>query len=455
MKKILLALALWLIPLAAFAQCNGVFPANTLCGNLTGSPAPPSAFTASGTVAGPGSSVIGHFATWANTTGTLLADFNLYAASNAWSGPNNFTSTFQINGNTITWPATAGTVPFLGTNNVWTGANTFAAGGVGLITAQSLATSAIGFTEPINLGLTASSNGTALTLNLVSSNGSVPSPTNPIIVPFRSPTITTGTTSVVTIATATSLTIPSGATLGTTNSIAFRIWTFLGLNAGTPELVVATCSNTSSIFPCAAWEYTTKTTSTISASATTAGVPFAAAAVSNDSLRIIGFCDFASGLTSAGVYASSCSTLQPFGPGIKKPGDLIQVINPNLLGITSTTFTNSQVSTNVAASITPSSGPNLIKFYAMFSAGSQTAGDGVAAQIFRGTTALSILYKISTPTTIVGGGCISQTIIGYDAPSAITSTTYVVKGENQGAGTGAIPCQTSDGAVEILEEIQG
>ncbi len=36
MKKLLLALALWLSPFAAFAQCTGVFPANTLCGSVPG-----------------------------------------------------------------------------------------------------------------------------------------------------------------------------------------------------------------------------------------------------------------------------------------------------------------------------------------------------------------------------------------------------------------------------------
>jgi hypothetical protein len=72
MKKILLALAL-LIPGPAWAQCTGVFPPNTLCGNLSGSPAPPSAFTAS-TVAGPGSTTVGDVAIWNNTTGSLLKD---------------------------------------------------------------------------------------------------------------------------------------------------------------------------------------------------------------------------------------------------------------------------------------------------------------------------------------------------------------------------------------------
>jgi hypothetical protein len=37
MKRFLLALALLLIPSMAFAQCNGVFPNNTICGNVTGS----------------------------------------------------------------------------------------------------------------------------------------------------------------------------------------------------------------------------------------------------------------------------------------------------------------------------------------------------------------------------------------------------------------------------------
>lgn len=40
MKKILLALALLLVPTVASAQCNGVFANNTFCGNVSGSQAP-------------------------------------------------------------------------------------------------------------------------------------------------------------------------------------------------------------------------------------------------------------------------------------------------------------------------------------------------------------------------------------------------------------------------------
>lgn len=49
MKRILLTLALFLLPSTGWAQCNGVFPNNTVCGNITGNnntprPTNPSAF---------------------------------------------------------------------------------------------------------------------------------------------------------------------------------------------------------------------------------------------------------------------------------------------------------------------------------------------------------------------------------------------------------------------------
>jgi hypothetical protein len=83
-----LGLFLWSAP--AQAQCTGVFPAKTLCGNLGATAAPPKPFSASGTVIGPSSSVVGHFATWANTTGTQLADFDLFGTANSWSGTQTF-----------------------------------------------------------------------------------------------------------------------------------------------------------------------------------------------------------------------------------------------------------------------------------------------------------------------------------------------------------------------------
>lgn len=74
MKKLLLALALFLIPAAASAQCNGIFNSGTICGVAASeSPRPPHQITGS-SVTGPGTTVIGDIAIWADTHGSQLSD---------------------------------------------------------------------------------------------------------------------------------------------------------------------------------------------------------------------------------------------------------------------------------------------------------------------------------------------------------------------------------------------
>lgn len=92
MKKLLLVLALLLAPTGAWAQCTGVFPANTLCGNLGATPAPPAAFNAGGTVIGPSSTSLNTVATWGNTSGTSLSNLaipngNLMANASGHTAP--------------------------------------------------------------------------------------------------------------------------------------------------------------------------------------------------------------------------------------------------------------------------------------------------------------------------------------------------------------------------------
>lgn len=142
--RLLLGASLMLGPSAAFAQCTGVFPPNTLCGNLSGSPAPPSAFAAS-SVVGPGSSTLNGLPLWANTLGTQLKDGagQTITGNYTWGGTQtfsataNFTSVFQIGGVTVTLPVT---VPNGGTGlatltahapQIGNGTGTVTQGGVG------------------------------------------------------------------------------------------------------------------------------------------------------------------------------------------------------------------------------------------------------------------------------------------------------------------------------------
>lgn len=84
MKKLLLALALLLAPSLAWAQCNGVFQANQVCGSVAGGVAGPTAIIGfPGVVGGPPTSTIGDLAVWNNVTGTLLEDQSLSAVLSA------------------------------------------------------------------------------------------------------------------------------------------------------------------------------------------------------------------------------------------------------------------------------------------------------------------------------------------------------------------------------------
>ena len=130
MKHILLTAALCLAPSLAAAQCNGIFPPSTVCGNFTGTPAPPSAqaISTGGSVTGPGFSIVNDFALWDNTTGTLLKDAG-YGTG-----------------------AAGHTIPFLDGTNTWGATQTFAA-----INATSIGTTSPGigtFTSVIINGAT-------------------------------------------------------------------------------------------------------------------------------------------------------------------------------------------------------------------------------------------------------------------------------------------------------------
>ena len=309
-----------------------------------------------------------------------------------------------------------------------------------------------GFDVPVNLGLTASASGSALTINVVGANGSAPSATNPVSVPFRSTTLATGTPNWTAITSALSIIVPSAATLGTSNSVPFRVWIFLAYNGGTPEMGVAICSVSTTIYPCTAWEFTRTTTTTISGFATSAGTLYATTGVSNDAVRIIGYCEYASGLATAGSWASACTTFQVLGPGINKPGNSVQIVSPVFGTLTAVTFTTSPTSTNITAAIVPTSPVNLVKYYASTSITNSNTASSANAQMYRGSTAIGALLKTSPGGS--GSFGASLTLVGIDAPQATSSQTYVVKGVAP-TNTGSIPAVNTDSATEILEEIMG
>lgn len=278
-----------------------------------------------------------------------------------------------------------------------------------------------GYDMPINFGLSALASGNALTITLTQANGAAPSSSNPVIVPFRSTVGTNGTINFATISATQSITIPNGATLGTSNNVPFRVWIFEDYNGGTPELGVATCSSATTIFPCASWESTLPTSTTIGGSSNTGGVLYATAGVAADAVRIVGYCDFASGLATAGAWASACTTLQVFGPGVSRPGGTVQE-----LGSVSASALTSQ-------SITPSSTVNLIEFAASANCAAPASGTPVIFTFKRASTTL-VTQNLGGAGTVSLYGVASTNIL--DQPQTTSSTSYSI-GSNGGC-TGTI-----------------
>lgn len=325
----------------------------------------------------------------------------------------------------------------------WTAGVGFSCGTVSVTT---------GFDMPVNLGLSASASGNALTITLTQASGSAPTSTNPVLVPFRSTTATAGTVTWTTISATQSIVVPAGATLGTSSSnVPFRIWIFEEYNGGAPELVVATCSNPTTIFPCASWEHSLPTTTTIGGASNSGGVPYATTGVAADAVRIIGYCSFASGLTTAGTWASSCTTLQVFGPGIKKPGDTVQRAIGQNLGPTSNSTTTEAV-TAVTATITPTSTVNLIGINANAVLTNNTNSIASSSRVRRTNATGTIVGNQKTVTTTATGVATSGVSWSLlDAPATVSAQVYVLTLVSNSGGAAAT---LSVGDIDI-QEIMG
>jgi hypothetical protein len=317
----------------------------------------------------------------------------------------------------------------------------------------SISTSAppFGFDMPVNLGFTASVGASALTINVRTAAGNAPSATDPVLIPFRSTTLATGTVSWAAITGALSIVVPSAATLGTTNNVPFRIWIFATYNAGVPQLGVALCSvqaTTVILHPCSSWEYSRKTTIGIDGFSTSSGVLYATAAVSNDAVRLIGYAEYSAGLATAGSYASTPTTLQVMGPNIPRPGSSIQTVTDSTTTPgTTTSGTYVALTSGQSVAITPTSTVNPVIVTSVSTIGLSTAANGFVRTVRGGSTVVGNETRFDSSGTDV----VPSTMMAYDNPQSTSAQTYSFQGLTN-AGTLSYP---SAGTIVILNEIMG
>ena len=268
-----------------------------------------------------------------------------------------------------------------------------------------------GDNAPLNLQINASVAASALTIALKDRNGNDPSASSPVIF-----VASNGGNSVPrAITTPLSLTVPSGATLGTTNGQANRIWIGLFDNAGTPVLGVYNSLNAAALGVLCWDETTAPNTTGISAGATSSQTWYTSGALTAKPFRIIGYVE--STQATAGTWTTTPSKVQLYGPGQKKPGDIVQQFNTTSPGLNPTSAANlvdlviatiftyigttAQIVNTTRSAVTIGS--------ATFQ-GSQNAVNGISTAIIVGSDLPNTTGGVSYTTAVTsGGGSVTST----------------------------------------------
>ena len=169
-----------------------------------------------------------------------------------------------------------------------------------------------------NLSIAATVGSKALTVAVKGEDGNNCSASNVHTIGFRSATLTDGKPVPRTLQAASSIVLPSGATLGFAANGAGRIYVWEIDNAGTVEPAL---SRTADIFP----ESNLVSTTAIGADSDSASVMYSTTARTNVACRCIGYIEITTGATP-GEWDNAPTKIQIMGPGVKRTGDVVQEV---------------------------------------------------------------------------------------------------------------------------------
>lgn len=285
--------------------------------------------------------------------------------------------------------------------------------------------------------------GNAVTFAIKTLAGADPSAADPVTVIFRNATAATGDYVKRLITAALSLTVTSGSTLGAANATPFKVWLLLIDNAGTVLLGAVNSLSGTSIMALRESMLISTTAEGGAGAADSAQVVYASSAVSSKAFRFAGFAEYGSGLTTAGTWAASPTKLQIDGPGVAKPGEVVQVQRNDTGAVaTGTTAipyddTIPQITEGdqyMTQAITPMSAANLLAIVLLARISNSNANQGLAAALFQDATANAL--KANEAQQATGTGQLEIGINHKMLAATASSTTFRLRaGGNTGATT--------------------
>ena len=252
----------------------------------------------------------------------------------------------------------------------------------------------------VNGTIVASVSSNALTISIKTLAGNDPSFRDPVFVGVRDSTVSDGDFVPRALSSALSLTIPSGKAFSTNDEL-FRLWWSVFDTGSGLKLAVSRQHDEGYLIPLD--ETGIASASDISSTAYNLGTFFADAAITNKPFRLIGFTEWTTGLADATLWSSAPQVVQIYGPGIKKPGDVLGYSQNNSGGSTTggavidipyddTSPLNTEGAVFLQNAYTPRSGANALRVSGDIHLSRSTAGP-IIITIFRD--------DVSTPIDIV------------------------------------------------------
>lgn len=264
-----------------------------------------------------------------------------------------------------------------------------------------------------NVSLDATVDSGALTISLIGWDGNAPSGTNKVTIPFRSATAGDGSMASAAITSANTLVISSGSLLGTSNSVPFRLWIVAFNDGGTIRLGAVNCD---AFYPLRDNVLGSSSAEGGAGAADSSQVIYSGSAVSSKPIRVLGYLDWNNGLSAAGTWNAEPDEIQIFHPGIRLPGERVQIIRSTdgtlSTGTTAmpnddTTPQNNEGDQYMSQAITPGDVQNILVIRHQ---GNYSAATAVTVSV--------ALFQDSNAGALAAGGHV-QSAGGESAPIAV------------------------------------
>lgn len=378
---------------------------------------------------------------------------------NTGAGPS---PTLQYNGSTLVLPgggniATAPGDTFdavYSGSSQWIVTNYQRATGAALSTAglnvgaAALGASALAsFQQPANLQINTSVASNQLTVAIKGVNGADPSTGNPVLVGFRSQTGSPNGVNIFGALTgALSFTLAATSSMGCTTAVACRLWVTLicqietsgtcnssGGNGATSPILVGLSNQSTATQVFSLGDERLQTTGAGTAGDVNAGIiQTSVASLSGKAIVIVGYIE---ATWTSGTGWAAPTKVQLFGPGVHKPGDVVQLVYAQTASGVSTGL--SFAASNITASITPTSVINQIEVSVTGNFEAASAAD-ITAEIRRGASTNvgeAFVFGSTTSGTLSNGGLPFDI---FDAPATTSATSYTLY-FNSSTGTSSVP----------------